>query len=1797
MGKQRSAKSVQHQKSRQASALNSDRYHQACFEAAIDAMLIADDQGHYVDANPAACELFGLPKEALLGRCIADFAQAEFDFAAAWQAFLAAGQERGEFRLVRPDGTLREVEYAATANVVPHGHLSILRDVSDRKQLEQQVQQSQQKLEEQVQHRTLALQQVNRDLQATNQRLQAEIQQRERAEIALECAGDGMWDWNAETNEVYFSHQWKAMLGYADDEIGNTLDEWDRRVHPDDRDHVYAALQQYFNGQTPIYQSEHRVLTKAGTWKWVLDRGKAVAWKPDGTPQRMIGTHVDITERKQLEVALQASQQKYQTLFEILPVGVSITDAEGNLIETNPASEHILGIPVTEQTQRTYDAPAWQMIDLNGNPMAVEAYASAQALREQRVIQGQEQGIIWPDGSIRWLMVSAAPIPLAEYGVAIAYVDISERKRLEHDLADSRAKLMSVLSSCLASICQFRLWSDGHFIYDYYSPQSQVVYGYTGNELQNDPTLWRSRVFPEDLTDVIVPALQAVCQGQTHFDLEYRFQHRDGSIRWIRETATAQWDANQNAWVVITVAMDISDRKQAEIALQASENRYRQIVEIASEGIWMIDTDNQTTFVNPRMAAMLGYKVDEMIGQSLFSFMDAAEMAIATRNVERRHQGITEQHDFKFQHKQGMDVWTIVSTIPIFDEAGQYQGALGMVTDISERKQLEQSLQASEAHFRAVFEQATVSIGLVGIDGYFLQANPYFCNLLGYTEAELKNLTYTEITHPDDRDLSMTYGEKLRSGEYANYAVEKRYLRKDGQPLWISLSISPIMDEAGHLSHFMGIITDISDRKQLEQSLQESEARFRAVFEQAKLGIGLVTLDGHFFQVNAGFCQLVGYTEAELKTLTYQQLTHPDDLDINGAYTQKMLAGELTSYTLEKRYVRKDGQIQWVNLMASSILDEQGNLQYFLGIATDINDRKQADEALRKSEERLRLALESARMGHWDWDFATNEVIWSASLEQIMGLAPGSFDRRIESVAAMMHPDDRQRVFDTVNRSVETGAPYDIEFRFIKPDGTVRWAAGRGNVVRDATGQAVRMMGVDTDITDRKEAEVRLQEREAEFRALAENTPDGILRCDRQLRYLYINPVIARLNQLPAAAILGKTPQELGWPDYLCRYWADAAEQVFRTGQTCSLEYTLSLPTGDLTLDARIVPEFDAGGTVASILVVARDITPLKQAQLTLLQQAERERILRRITQHIRQFLDLDQILSTTVQEVRQLLQVDRVLIYRFCPDWSGDIIAESVREPWLAILGTHIYDPCFQETLAEPYCRGKIGRIRDIEQAGFSPCHVEFLASFGIRANVTVPIVTQDALWGLLCVHDCGDPHDWQDWEVEIVQQITEQLAIAIQQSELHQQIQQWATTLEQQVAERTAEIQRALDLEAMLQRITERVRNSLDENQILETVVQELGQVLDLECCDTGIYNADHTLSTIAHEFTQSPHSAKGTTFAIVNAPHYAIYSTLFQGQAIQFCDLIPCPFRAEYQHLTVLACPILDDQQVLGDLWLYRHATFTPSEVGFVQQVSNQCAIALRQSRLYQAAQAQVIELERLNRLKDDFLSTVSHELRTPMSNIKMATQMLEISLGRLGILTDESTPINRYFNVLREEGQREINLINDLLDLTRIDAGIEAIEHTPIELSIYLPHLAEPFLERTRQQKQQFVFQIPADLPPLLTDLSYLERVLTELLQNACKYTPAQETITISAQATSTALIIRISNSGVEIAATERDRVFDRFYRIPNNDPWKHGGTGLGLALVKKLVERLGGNIHIESGNGQTTFVLTFPLPST
>ncbi len=601
-----------------------------------------------------------------------------------------------------------------------------------------------------------------------------------------------------------------------------------------------------------------------------------------------------------------------------------------------------------------------------------------------------------------------------------------------------------------------------------------------------------------------------------------------------------------------------------------------------------------------------------------------------------------------------------------------------------------------------------------------------------------------------------------------------------------------------------------------------------------------------------------------------------------------------------------------------------------------------------------------------------------------------------------------------------------------------------------------------------------------------------------------------------------------------------------------------------------------------------QEVTARQSAQAVIQRQAEQERLLSDIIQQIRRSLQLDEILETAVQEIRQFLQVDQVGVVRIQPDGTSRMIAESVMAQTPAQLG-RTFDQAttqliWQAALTQP-ASPAVARIAHGQLPGDSAL---VYATPPTHANLIGPILHQQVPWGLIIAHQDQQPHPWLDWEMTFLQRCTDQLAIAIQHSELYHH-------LETQVQQRTADLQQALEFETLLKQITDQVRDSLDEDQILQKAVDALSQGIRVNCCQAYLYSPDQSKVTLVFTNAHCPTPVLAPTRAIADQPRH---QQLLQKQPCQFSCLTPAA-AGSLDRQTVLAYPIFDDQHVLGSLWLFKPKgeAYSDLELRLVHQVTNQCAIALRQSTLHQAAQAQVEELQKLHQLKDDFLSSISHELRTPIASMKMVIYLLANAVEKQTqalVATTEPPPpnpkINQYLQILEEECEQELQLLQDLLALQQLEAGSEPLHSAPLDLACWLPHVVEPFTSRCAQHQQSLQVDVAPHLPALHTDAFCLQRILTELLNNACKYTPAGSEITLTAIAIADVICIQVTNSGVEIPAEAIAQVFDKFYRVPNRDPWKYGGTGLGLALVHKLVAHLRGSIQVTSADQITTFTV-------
>lgn len=273
-------------------------------------------------------------------------------------------------------------------------------------------------------------------------------------------------------------------------------------------------------------------------------------------------------------------------------------------------------------------------------------------------------------------------------------------------------------------------------------------------------------------------------------------------------------------------------------------------------------------------------------------------------------------------------------------------------------KQAEEKLSVSEARFQAMFNDAAIGIGIMGLDHKIIDANPAICRTFGRTREELIGMTASEATYADDIDQSNALFDELVSGQRDSYEVDRRYTRKNGEVFWAHVTMSVVRGLDNQPLFLVGMVEDIEEQKRAEEDLRQSEARFRAVFESASVGVALMGLDHRILTVNKSAQRITGYSEQELKSVPSTDLAYSEDRDLDRTLFQELSEGKRNQYVIEKRYVRRDGSIFWGRVNFSAIRDLEGKIQYVIGLIEDITEERQAAERLAAQENEYRRTLE-----------------------------------------------------------------------------------------------------------------------------------------------------------------------------------------------------------------------------------------------------------------------------------------------------------------------------------------------------------------------------------------------------------------------------------------------------------------------------------------------------------------------------------------------------------------------------------------------------------------------------------------------------------------------------------------------------------------------------------------------------------------------------------------------------------------------------------------------------------------------
>lgn len=372
-------------------------------------------------------------------------------------------------------------------------------------------------------------------------------------------------------------------------------------------------------------------------------------------------------------------------------------------------------------------------------------------------------------------------------------------------------------------------------------------------------------------------------------------------------------------------------------------------------------------------------------------------------------------------------------------------------------------LAESEKRFRATFEQAAVGIAHVSTEGNFIRLNNKFCDIVGYTHEEMKTLTFQDITHPEDLDGDVAQVNLLLNGKKEVYTLEKRYFHKKGHIVWVNLTVSLVKDQSGDPLYFVAVVENISVRKKAEETTRISAERFQKIFQTSSASITISNLaTGVFTEVNQAFEQIFGYTKQEIvgkSSLDIDIWNNPEDRDrLMPEFLEK---GNLRVPALE--LVRKSGKTAIVDAHFS-IMKLEGE-SYSIAVFSDITERNQAEEALRESEDLLKITEEKAHIGQYSGDFITKRGVWSDEQYRIFGYSSGEIEPSMETVRNHVHPEDREKWLKANQDTIQKNIPYHLDYRIIRKDGTVRTLLSWSTMKRNDDGSPIRTVGITQDIT------------------------------------------------------------------------------------------------------------------------------------------------------------------------------------------------------------------------------------------------------------------------------------------------------------------------------------------------------------------------------------------------------------------------------------------------------------------------------------------------------------------------------------------------------------------------------------------------------------------------------------------------------------------------------------------------------------------------------------------------------------
>ncbi len=1070
----------------------------------------------------------------------------------------------------------------------------------ERQENARTLQKAHDKLERRVEARTAELQEVNSDLRdeigARAQAEQALARARDQAERYLNIAPSIIVALDTE-GQITLLNEMGADILECDQQTAIGKNWFDTFLPERARDDVRAVFQRLMAGDVqPLVYVENVALTGEGNERFIRWHNTLLRAK-DGEIVGLLSSGEDFTAQKQVEAELRERVKEQTCLYAVsrdiqqdLPMDTLCRRAVEHLVKAMQFPE--ITVPV---------------IDLQGERFTLEDEAEIEAfshgLHADLHVNGETCG------HLAVYYTETRPFLLPEeqdlvMGVAEALSIGLERKRAEEALREREARLRfqaQLLDNFRESIMATDL--EGRIIY--WSKGAEALYGYRAEEVMGE--LVTFIVKPESEAEEL-ERLQIVRETGSWYG-EYRQVRKDGAEFWADTHITLVMDEDGNPSGMIGIDRDITARKRAEAALHEREELLADAQRIAHLGSWEMDVATGESRWSDEFFRICGYEpgaveANSEVGMQLIHPDDRASTEAA---LQRTLESGAPYHVEKRVVRPSGEVRDVVASAEVVrDAAGEPVKLVGTLLDITDRKRAEGALRRSEELYQEAQRIAHLGSWEMDIATSESVWSDEFFRICGYEPGSIKPTAEIgfEIIHPDDRERAAAHvGHAIETGE--PYDIEKRIVRPDGTVRWVHSIGEVIYDDQGEPLKLIGSFHDITEQKRVAEALRESEEKYRTLFEAAQIGIVTVNRAEEIETINPFVCDWLGYSEETLLDLTIADISFPEDLEKERQLLQEMWEGERDFVHLEKRYLTKQGEVVWGDLVTNVVYDAQGNFRFGLGMVVDITARKRVEAALRRREQELSTLVENADDTIVRFDTELRYTYCNPAVERNLGVPITRFlDKTPREIG--MESESAEFIMRTLRRVLETGESEVVEQRYTTPRG-LRYYHTHIVPERNPEGQIESLLAISRDITERKQAEEALREANRGLEAFFEHSPHLVSIFDQDGRYRMVNPALVDALGRPQEDIVGQTFADLLPPEvanaFMCRL-----EKLMETNAPLSVVDRLQLDGERRMFETTLFPLSHNAAASGSGLFgsMAADVTQREEMEQALRESRER---------------------------------------------------------------------------------------------------------------------------------------------------------------------------------------------------------------------------------------------------------------------------------------------------------------------------------------------------------------------------------------------------------------------------------------------------------------------------------------------------------------------------------------------------------------------------------------------------------------